>query len=88
MYILVTGERKGTNQKCTFGFQNEAEIKEEVIKVLDARGWDTKNQVDLRSISSCLNYLYNDKYINLKHTFTTSFDKYIQYKEGRNSLIG
>lgn len=34
-----------------------SEIKKEVIKILDARGWDDKFKVDLRNKQSMINYL-------------------------------
>ena len=36
---------------------NFKELKKECIKILDLRGWDDKDRVDLRSKQSMINYL-------------------------------
>lgn len=36
---------------------NIKKLKKECIKILDARGWDDKHKVDLRSKNSMIDYL-------------------------------
>lgn len=36
---------------------NIKQLKNECIKILDARGWDDKHKVDLRNKASMVNYL-------------------------------
>lgn len=59
-------------------WENFNAIKKEVIKILDVRGHDNKSTVDLRSLLSCLNYIYSDyKLFRVKKT--NSYKVFYQY---------
>lgn len=85
-YILVTCKCKKDGTEKHFSYMDFSEIKEDVIKLLDARRWRTKNKVNIGSIRSCLNYLYEKKYTNIKYTCTSSFDKFSQYEYSKGIL--
>lgn len=77
MYYLIklfphSGPEKYTKFDC---FKT---IKDEALKLLDAKGWDNKDDVDLRSVHSCLSFVYND-FRNYRLIKTTSFKKYINW---------
>lgn len=87
MYILVNCKHARTNQKCTKGYKDFNELKEEVINILDARGWDNKEAVDLRKVQSCLEYVLEGNYNSIEYKLTNSLNKYIKYKEGTLALV-
>ena len=87
MYILVDCEHCRSGQKVTKGYESFQEIKDEVISILNSRGWDNKNQVDLRKVCDCLNYILNGNYKNIKYKFTPSYNKYLIYKYGYKTLV-
>lgn len=74
MYYLVTYREYGKRNKVFDGF---GEIKEAVIKQLDGRGWDNKETVDLKSVKSCLDYLFDD----VSFQKTTSFKKSLEFEK-------
>lgn len=88
MYILVTCKRARTGRKQTFAYESMEEIKKEVIKILDNRGWDNKVSVDLRSMQSCLEYILDGDYTSIKYKLSASFKKYSEYRHGTYALIG
>lgn len=51
-------------------------IKEAVIDMLDGRGWDNKERVDMRSVRSMAQYLHENLLQIIK---TKSFKKYLSY---------
>lgn len=87
MYILVTCRRIRTKQKCTFAYNGEEELKKEVVKILDARGWDNKHLVDLRKARSCIEYILGGRYRDIEYKFSSSYNKYLNYKNGKNALV-
>lgn len=76
MYLIKLVSHGGKEQFSKF--QNFEQIKKEVIHLLDVSGWSNKTQVDLRSVLSCLNYLYND-YRKYKVMQTTSLTKFLNW---------
>ena len=87
LYILVDATRVSTGKKCTKAFENFEELKEEALKILDNRGWDNKDAVDLRSTESCLHYVLGGNYTKIKFKYSTSYDKYVYYRYGIKALV-
>lgn len=60
MYKIVLVKKYGNYKKTlTADFDT---IKKRVIQILDGRGWDNKENVDFRSLRSCLEYIYEPDY--------------------------
>jgi hypothetical protein len=73
-YYILQYKQFGEDQYTPF--DGVTAIKEAVIDKLDSRGWDNKDKVDMRSVNSMANYLYE----NLKKVIRTkSFEKYLSY---------
>ena len=87
MYILVTCKKQGKYRKRTLAFNGEDEVKSEVVKLLDARGWDDKHKVDLRKLQSCLEYILDGTYTDIKYKFSSSLKKYNEYKYGTYAIV-
>ena len=87
MYILVKCKHKRTGQNCTKGYENFDEVKGEVVKILDAKGWDNKERVDLRKALSCLEYILGEEYTNIQYKLSSSYSNYYKYKYGTKALI-
>ena len=79
-YILINCKHIRTGKEEHFSYENFDELKKDVIKLLDSRGWDNKGKVNVGSVRSCLRYLYRGKYKDIKYTYTTSFNKFVEYK--------
>lgn len=78
MYYLIKATRH--NGKIEFlGFENFEEIKSKVKNILDMRGWDNKDKVNLKSVESCIEYLTSD-YSNVEIKKSKSFKKYLNFK--------
>lgn len=81
MYILVTFNRYSQKVNRTTAFENFEELKKEVIEKLNGRGWYDKKSVDLRSLKSCIDYLFVDCW-HVRVQKSTSYKKYINYLYG------
>lgn len=86
-YILVDLTGVKTGKKYTKGYENFEELKEEVVKILDGRGWDNKERVDLRSVSSCLDYVLEGNYRNITHKLSLSHNKFMEYRYGTRAIV-
>ncbi len=75
-YLIKLFPHRGKEQFKKF--KNFEEIKKEAIQLLDISGWDNKNQVDLRSVRSCLIFIYGD-FRNYRLTKTTSLNKFLNW---------
>ena len=87
MYILVDCIHTNSGKKVTKGYKDFKEVKEEVVNILNSRGWDNKNKVDLRNLESCLNYILSGTYEDIKYKESYSYVKYSMYKYGYKGLI-
>ncbi len=81
-YILVNFS--SNSGKHTFAFEDFKEVKESVIDMLDCKGWADKAKVDLRSVSSCIEYLCHD-YRDVDFCYSNSYKKFRNYRYGNKS---
>lgn len=82
MYILVNFT-KYYGGKCTMAFKDFNDLKDSVIKRLNACGWSDKTHVDLRSIQSCIKYLVDGWSVTWRRS--QSNDKFNKYRYDSNA---
>ena len=80
MYILID-YISNYSGKCTMSYEDFADLKGSVIDKLDGRGWDNKHNVDLRSLRSCIDYLFSD-YRSVGYKKSKSYKKFCEYRFG------
>jgi len=80
-YILVDAIGHHGNKKSIV-FESVTDIRRVAIRMLDGKGWDDKHQVDLRSLSSMIGYIFDD-FPRVAWTRTTSYAKCIGYRSSR-----
>ena len=80
MYILIDFISNYSG-KCTMSYENFKDLKGSVIDKLNGRGWDDKYRVDLRSLNSCIDYLFTD-YRSVNHKKSKSYKKFCEYRFG------
>ena len=86
-HIIIECKRADNGQRCTMGYEAFNELKEEVIKKLDSKGWDDKNKVDLRKVENCVQYILEGKFTDITVNLTSSFSKFIDYRYGTRGVI-
>lgn len=84
MYILIDYIKNPMGRKCTMAFEDFKDLKDSCITDLDSCGWDRKDSVDLRSIESCVKYLFND-HRGITYHKSTSYHKYNEYRYGKKA---
>lgn len=87
MYILVNCKTARNGRACTRAYESFDELKEETIKILDGRGWDNKDKVDLRSVGSCLNYVLDGKFYDIKYKFSMCSSTFMDYRYGNKAVL-
>lgn len=60
MYLFLN--KRGSTRVKVIHYDNFNNIKKRVISILDSHGWDNKSEVDMRSLRSCINYIYYPDY--------------------------
>ena len=86
MYILVDYIKNPMGRKGTMAFDNFTDLKDSCIRDLEACGYDRKEQVDLRSIDSCVRYLLSD-HRGVSYKKSNSYGKYCEYRYGRKAMM-
>ena len=86
MYILVDYTKNPMGRECTMAFDSFEELKDSCIKNLEVCGYDDKSSVDLRSVESCVRYLFSD-HREITYHKSTSYNKYIEYRYGKKAYM-
>ena len=86
-YILVKCKTARSGDNCTRGYTDFNELRAEVTAILDNRGWDNKETVDLRSVDSCLRYVLGGNFRDITYKYSTNYGALLDYKTGKKALV-
>lgn len=87
LYILVEAKDVRSGKKRTLAYENFDELKEKVVDILNGRGWDNKEKVDLRKVDSCLEYVLSGNLYSISYKFSTSYNKFMNYRYGIEAIV-
>lgn len=83
MYILLEYSSYYHGRK-TYAWESFEELKKDVKEKLNLKSWMHKDNVDLRSLHSCIYFMADDVF-NVNWKKTKSFNKFIEYRHGKNA---
>ena len=86
MHVLINYLKNPMGRKSTMAFEDFADLKDSCITRLDGNGWYDKDKVDLRSIDSCVKYLFDD-HREVTYKLSKSRNKFYDYRYGKRACM-